>query len=426
MAQKKSNNSKSVRVPVTYMAVPRPWLIALAAVLIVPWLTVAAIWLKPMSRAGVSIHDAGDATPVTRARAGKWGELTLVPIVISPPMELVFTDWGFMPRPIWFFPGSNADTVTQMLQSAGVPAADAAQLRAETRSEPQIPGAVLAPDPAWVRALAPETRARIYRVLAKSELNVNQTQAFRYPGASPEEWLDPSLISPHTRQLVEPLIYRDGSYMLFSDIELVRAEISSDYELRRLGKTLLRQPTVIAHLSVNRAADLDALVEYWGRGGRRTEIRPLLESVSGGGTDRFIDVIHLLPPFARNHLYCYPELSAADLDRPAVFNCLWTSLNFFLPNPDDRFLDAAVAIKTLKEDYFVVEADFELGDIVAFLDQEGDIFHAAVYIADDLLFSKNGISAMAPWTLISLDDIKGYYRWRSENPRLIVHRRKGF
>jgi hypothetical protein len=49
-----------------------------------------------------------------------------------------------------------------------------------------------------------------------------------------------------------------------------------------------------------------------------------------------------------------------------------------------------------------------------------------VYIADDLLFSKNGISAMAPWTLISLDDIKGYYRWRSENPRLIVHRRKGF
>jgi hypothetical protein len=167
-------------------------------------------------------------------------------------------------------------------------------------------------------------------------------------------------------------------------------------------------------------------VEYWGRGGRRTEIRPLLESAAGGGADRFIDVVHLLPPFAQNHLYCYPKLSAGDLDRPAVVNCLWTSLNFFNPKPDDRFLDTAVALKALKEDYFIVESDFELGDIVAFLDEEGNIFHAAVYIAGDLVFSKNGISAMAPWTLSSLDDVKGYYRWRSENPRLIVHRRKDF
>jgi len=150
----------------------------------------------------------------------------------------------------------------------------------------------------------------------------------------------------------------------------------------------------------------------------------LIESVAGGAPGQFIDVIHLLPPFARNHLYCYPELSVADLDKPTVVNCLWTSLNFFLPNPDNRFLDAAVALKTLKEDYFVVETDFELGDIVAFLDEKGSIFHAAVYIADDLVFSKNGISAMAPWTLMSLNDVKGYYRGRSENPRLIVHRRK--
>jgi hypothetical protein len=145
-----------------------------------------------------------------------------------------------------------------------------------------------------------------------------------------------------------------------------------------------------------------------------------------GGTDRFIDVIHLLPPFARDHLYCYPKLSVADLDKPAVVNCLWTSLNFFPPKPNDRFLDAAIALKALKEDYFVVETDFELGDIVAFLDEKGDIFHAAVFIADDLVFSKNGILAMAPWSLMSLDDVKGYYRWRSENPRLIVHRRKDF
>jgi|WetSurMetagenome_2_1015567.scaffolds.fasta_scaffold103618_1 hypothetical protein len=421
MAKKKSDDLKDVYKPVTYMAVPRPWLIVLVAVLAVTLLGVADIWFRAVSHASV---DVGVATPVTTPHTGKWGELALVPIVISPPMELVFTDLGFMPRPTWFFPGANADIVAQMLQSAGVSAADTARLRTQARSEPRIAGIILAPDPSWVRALDRETRSRIYHLLAKSELNVDQAQAFRYPGYNPEAWLDPSLISPHTRQLVEPLIYRDGNYMLFSDIELVRAEIGSVDELRRLCKALFRQPTVIARLSVGSSASIDALVEYWGRGGRRTEIRPLLESIAGGGASRFIDVTHLLPPFAQDRLYSYPKLSAGDLDKPAVVNCLWTSLNFFLPNPDNRFLDTAVALKTLKENYFVVETDFELGDIVALLDEKGDIFHAAVYIADDLVFSKNGISAMAPWTLMSLDDVKSYYRGRSENPRLIVHRRK--
>jgi hypothetical protein len=421
MSFKKSDDLKSFRTPITYLAIPRPWLIALIAVLILPWIGIAAFWFKPANMTGV---DNGNVASMTAAHTGKWGELTLVPIIISPPKELVLTDWGFMSRPTWFFPGANVEMVAQILMSAGVSGADAARLRSEARSEPRISGIVLTPDPAWVRALAPETRARIYHMLAKSELNVDQARAFRYPGTNPESWLSTSLISPRTRRLVDPLIYRDGDYMLFSDIELVRSEIGSNDELLRLSKALFRQPTVIARLSVGRTANLDELVEYWGRGGRRTEIRPLLESVAGGDADRFIDVIHLLPPFAQSHLYCYPKLSVADLSKPTVVNCLWTSLNFFMQEPDGRFLDTAIALKTLKENYFVVENDFELGDIIVFLDEQGNIFHSVVYVADDLVFSKNGISAMAPWTLMSITDIKGYYRRHSENPRLIVHRRK--
>lgn len=421
MVAKKPNDSKPPHDSIIYWAIPRPWLIALVGLLIVLWLGLVAIWLWPLRRS-----DPREDPPVRNTHVGKWGELTLIPIVISPPRELVFTDWGFMRRPTWFFPGADAEMAARLLQSAGVSADDAARICSEARSEPRIQGVVLSPDPSWVRALVPETRARLYRMLAKSELNMDQNQAFRYPGASVEEWLGSSPISSRTRQLVEPFIYRDGGYMLFSDIELLRSEIESEDELRRLSRALFRQPTVIARLSVDRETNLDALVEYWGRGGRRSEIRPLIESVAGRGSERYIDVIHLLPPFARNRLYCYPELSVADLNKPTVANCLWTSLNFFLSHPDDRFIDGAFAQKTLREDYVVIEADYELGDIVAFLDEKGDIFHAAVHIADDLVFSKNGISAMAPWTLISIDDVKSYYRWRSENPRLIFHRRKEF
>jgi hypothetical protein len=420
MTIKKSDNPKSANAPVSYVAVPRRWLIAVAAILIIPWLAAAVMWFKPTSKAGI---DDKTTIDVKESRSGKWGHLALIPIVISPPLELVFTDWGFMRQPTWFFPNANADGVTQVLQSAGLSAADAIDLCSSARSEPRIAGIVLTPDPAMVRQLNPEIRARIYHVLARSELNVDQTQAFRFLGSNPDAWFG-NMVSPRTRQLIDPLVYRDNDCMLFSDIELVRKEIGGDEEMRQLGKALFRQPTVIAQLSLDTGANLDALVEYWGRGGRRTEIKPLLESIAGGGYGRFIDVIHLLPPFVRDHIYNYPQLSASDLNRPEVVNCLWTSLNFFSQKPDDRFLDAAVAFKTLKENYFIVESDFELGDIIAFLDENGNFFHAVVYIADDIVFSKNGISAMAPWTFMSLNDVKRYYSWRSEKPRLIVHRRK--
>jgi len=389
--------------------------------IIAPLFGEAANRLEPASSKGI---DAG-APLMKKTSVGKWGELTLIPIVISPPLELVSTELGKVRSPAWYFADADANEVFRMLLSAGVRTVDASLLRANAQSVEQIKGVVITPSPDWVRALDPEVRARIYAILAKCDLNRDQVYAFRYPGSNPEAWLDAGLISPRIRQLVEPLIYNDGIYMMFSDIELVREEIDSDDELRRLSKTLFRQPTVIARLSVEPDADLNALVDYWGRGGRDIKIRPLIESVAAGGDEESIDVIHLLPPFAQEHLYSYPTFTSADLDKPSLVNCLWTSLNFFLPEPDDRFLEAAAAFKTLREDYFMIETDFKLGDVVSFLDEKGNIFHSAVYIADDLVFSKNGISSMAPWTLMSIDEVKSYYHVQSENPRVIVHRKKG-
>ncbi|MBI4475862.1 MAG: hypothetical protein HY654_01740, partial [Acidobacteria bacterium] len=122
-------------------------------------------------------------------------------------------------------------------------------------------------------------------------------------------------------------------------------------------------------------------------------------------------------------LYRYPKLSTADLDKPLLANCLWTVLNFFRMEPDERFLDVKHSLDALRHEYFIVEGGFQLGDIVAFLDDEGDLFHAAVFLADDLVFTKNGTSPMAPWIITTIDRLKGFYRSRASNPRLIYHRR---
>lgn len=424
MARKKSEKTKPARAAIRYVAITRRGILALAGILIVPWVILAAAWLRPAHTPGV-VADVRETAPGLPGRAGKWGKLSLTPIVISPPMELMFTDWGFQPRPAWFFPEASAGRAIGMLRAAGVPASEAEPLRSRVRSEPRISGVVIQPDPEWVRSLAPGVRSNVYQMLSRTWLNRDQSLAFRYRGSNLEEWLGADRVSPRTRQLVEPLVYSDGEYMLFSDVALVQSEVGSEEELRRLGKALCRQPTVLARLSVGDAADVDRLIEYWGRGGRHTMVRPLLESIAEGGPGRFADVANLLPPFARNRIYRYPNVRSGDPGKQPLPNCLWSSLNFFRENPDDRYLDDAIALKALREDYAVVESDFELGDVVTFLDEGGNLFHAAVYIADDFVFTKNGASRMTPWTLQSIDDVRGFYRWRSADPRLVFHRRKG-
>ena len=355
------------------------------------------------------------------AAKGPWGTLAVTPIVISPPLELVATNWGPVAEPHWYFPGVSPDELEAFLRSAGLAAADAASVRATARTD-RTGALVASPDADLVRGLDRETRAHVYTLLARSPLNFDQAQSFRFGGASPDAWLGGSLISPPTRALVEPLIYEHDGFMHFADLDRIRSEIRDPEEIRRLAKALLRQSTLLVRLTINDSVEVTGLAEYWGRGGRRTDLRPLLESIAGGG-ERTIDIAHLLPSFARERLYRYPKLSAADFDKPALANCLWTALNFFSVTPDDRHLDVSYALEHLKTDYYVVEDGFQLGDIIALLDEDGDLFHVVVYLADDLVLTKNGTSPVAPWIILPMERVKQFYSTRYRELRLIYHRR---
>lgn len=403
------------------VAVPRGWLAGLTLLLIVPWLVVAAIYFP---RPRPTAERVPAASPPTAANPGPWGRLTISPLVISPPLELVSADWGgWPPGPArWHFPGVSREEVEAFLLGAGMARDRVSAVLATVRPDAEGRGVVATPDPELIRGLTPAIRAQLYSLLAKSARNYDQSNAFKFFGSDPNLWLDGSLMSPESRRLVEPLIYQNGEFLSFSDVELVRRQVRDPAERQRIAKTLLRQSTMLVTLEVSVHSEIGALAEYWGRGGRRTDIRPLLESLADAEQPRSIDIVHLLPTFARNHLYRYPKVSTADLNKPLLANCLWSSLNFFHTVPDDRFLDVQTALGTLKRDYVVVESDFQLGDIVALLDEEGVVFHVAVYIADGLVFSKNGMSTVAPWIIMPLERLKAYYRARAASPRLIYHR----
>jgi len=415
----KLSPSSSNSGPVT---VPRAWLAGLAVLLVVPWLVVAAVyWLGAGTDAGTDAPEGPPRGAARQAGNGPWGRLMLTPIVISPPLEYVSAEWGRNEPAVWAFPGVPPDEVGAFLAAAGASPEQVTQLRQAARAEAGIQGTVIVPPPAIVRALSSDVRARLYTQLARAPMNFDQAQSFRFLGATADAWLGGSLMSPQTRALVEPLLYRDGPFLHFADIESIRAEVASPEEMQRLAKTLLRSSTLVVELAVDRAADVSDLAEYWGRGGRRTDIRPLLESVAGLG-GMHIDIVHLLPAFARTYLYRYPKITTEDLNRPLLANCLWSSLNFFSATPDDKFLDVNTALMALRTNYYVVEHGYQLGDIVALLDEDGDLFHVAVYLADGLVFTKNGTSPVAPWTIMALSDLTAFYRRRAETPRLIYHR----
>jgi hypothetical protein len=407
-------------LPQATVRIQRRWFLALAAVSILPWVIVGILYV----RAGGVEASRPASPPETRTgSAGPWGRLIVSPITVSPPLEYIPPDGMPRRRTAWHLPSTDTQTAAGFLAWTGMPAADAGRLMASARPD-GAGGLTLLPDKALLLGLSPDVRGRLYSRLARSRLNEAQLESYRFLGGNPGDWFDGSSVSAETRRLVEPLIYRDGPFLHFADLEAVRDDITDPEEWRLLRKTLMRSSTLLVRLDIRDPSEVAALANYWGAKGRRLDIRPLLESLAGQADDRAIDIIHLLPALARNHLYRYPKLTAADFDKPLLANCLWSALNFFELEPSDRFLDVTIALNALRHDFYVVEDNFELGDVIAFLDGNDTIFHAAVYLADGLAFTKNGTSPMAPWTIMSVEHIRAFYKARSEDSRLIYHRRK--
>ncbi len=363
-----------------------------------------------------------------RSKTDPWGSLDTRTLMISPPPEYVPKEDGPIQPARWHFASYTPERLSKVLNDAGVPRADAAELLLRAKPDDLEPGLLVEPGSALLRRIAPAARATLYAELAKNPINFDQTSAYYFyagHGGSIDDWLDPDVISPRMRAITDPLIYRIGDFLYLADIEVVREASGGGPEFQTLVRRLLRQSAVVASLGIDDPGDLDQVTEYWGRGGRQTDIRPLLESVAQEGASESIDLAELLPELPRRLLYRYPKVTMADLAKPQLANCFWTALNFFNDEPDDRYLDVGNAMKALREDYFLVHDHQQLGDIVVFSSHEMNVFHVAVYLADDLVFTKNGAFSLAPWTILPIDRLKGPYVGHAGDWVVTYYRRKG-
>lgn len=336
-----------------------------------------------------------------------WGELQYLPIVIERPGEFLVGRHSQAGETQWWFPGYTRERLAAFIGGLGGSATVQARLLDASRWRQTESGMVIVPEPQTVLELPPEVRERLYRQLASSPVNDWHCNPYMFVAGSFEDWFSETGLPPELVNLARTLCYPRGEAACISDMPLLWAAARSEADRKRLVKTLSREGTVIIRLLVKPQSDVEALAAYWGRGGRRKDVHHLLESLQRIPGGAAIDIAHLLPVFPRARIYTYPVPKLA----PAApkEDCFWTTLNFFNDRADDRFLVEAEWRRAIEADYYVIQSELKLGDVVLVINGQGQISHAATFIADDIVFTKNGAGYAEPWILMPLRQMVNYY-----------------
>jgi hypothetical protein len=120
-----------------------------------------------------------------------------------------------------------------------------------------------------------------------------------------------------------------------------------------------------------------------------------------------VDIMHFLPAIMREKLYTFPSLK--DGVKGRMPDCHWTSLNFFNLTPRDYYRNTSLAAVQLTQSYNSVSTPYQFGDVLCYIDN-GEGLHTCVYIADNIVLTKNGENILAPWVLLTIEDVSKIYK----------------
>lgn len=356
--------------------------------------------------------------PYFAGHAGPWGNIEYAPIALEPPDEFIPTNGNVFGPTRWFFQGYDSATLKDFLSQCGLTVEQFNKLTRVAIWKDAPDGVFVMPDDELVLDLAEPARQKIYSALAKSQVNTLHLWPFKARTNDLDTWLGRAGLSEKTVGMLRKLVYHRGEYLCFSDINVVYPRIVDAEERRNFIKRLARTPSLLMKLSVRPDSKVDELADYWAKGRRSKDIAALLDSLTeipGGMT---IDVAHLLPPFARKRLYTFPVPPA---DPQATWpNCNWTAMNFFNDSTDNRYYDLDFCGDALQQNYTKTrQATF--GDLIVFYRPDGFPIHMVVYIADDIVFTKNGSSTFHPWMLMKWDDLIADYTLDYSPVYIIFH-----
>jgi hypothetical protein len=320
----------------------------------------------------------------------------------------------------WVFNGFSETSLASFLSSCDVRSAVKSMLLDRSKWTAKSNGCTITPGPQLIWDLGPRARQQIYSVLATNAQNYPQYYPWQFSPARLDEKFRASGVSGSTLEKFKHLTYTNDGSIYFADLNALHNTLSGE-QFNLLIETLCAAPAFVLRLHVREGQCLEELVHYWGKGGREKLVAPILGSllrVPGGGT---INISYLLPPYARLHLYTYPN-GWSDESAP-LQDCAVAAANFFNDRPDPRLFERPYLENFIKTNYCPVnEAAF--GDLVTLANTNGQIFHFCVSIVDQFVFTKNGVDFNQPWVIMRFSDMLATYAHIEKNPRVGILRRK--
>jgi hypothetical protein len=211
-----------------------------------------------------------------------------------------------------------------------------------------------------------------------------------------------------TISMAKSLLYQRGGVECLSDYGALMRRVPMNEQRRELIEAFFNQNAVIARLRIRPTTDIDKLLAYWCGSPDNCSpgLRSLLESVKrlpdGGG----VNLINFLPQFARERLYTFP-LPAKSGD--PFMDCHWSTLNFVNNSSTDHFVSGNNIGYYVEANCYQVPKPTRYGDMIFLMDEQNHAMHSAVYIAGDIVFSKDGADFRQPWTLVRMENMVRMY-----------------
>jgi len=354
---------------------------------------------------------AGQPAPadsVIRTKPGPWGDLEYYTVFLeatkaqlkSSEIQTYDTEWNFV--------GYTEDQVAKLFETTDIPVAVRDELLNREKWRHREKMITVVPSNEAILGLTPEARVAIYSVLTRWEEDTYHHEPVVVGAHSVREWLEHEDLPENVLAAIERTSYHRGKNLVFADTPLALRLVETEEDRLKIRKALSRTPTLVVSLRVTADTDTAAIADYWGGATHAKDMQPFLESIAESGIPRTVDIAHLLPPTARRLLYTFPN---SDFGRTGYYpDCHWTSLNFQNPDPLDRLADPPLATAYVLQNYTKVQGPYRYGDVIFLMDgATGNAIHSCVYLADDLVFTKNGRSPTQPWVVMKLDDVVSYY-----------------
>jgi hypothetical protein len=337
---------------------------------------------------------------------GPWGTLVERKIQLEKPVEYLMDDVSKQQPEVWTFNGLTAGAVKALLSKNGLTAAQVATVCAPNSIREDKSGTVLTPPADFLLSLDAATRGRLYTGLAGQKINLNIDYPFIFRASMESIYADKRL-NPDDVSLLKQLVYDNGGTWQLSNYQLLISQIPTADRRMAMARSLSQQSAVLTGLHITPDTDIDKLASYWGKvpNVRFTDIRPLMEAFKALPEGGDLPIYYLMPKFARDRLYTYP-LPPQPGD--PIMDCHWTTFNFSSDTPDNRFNDPGFAVQYIQKNYYQISAPSQYGDILLLMNNN-EIIHSAVFLADDLVFTKNGSDYRHPWMLMHIPDLLATY-----------------